>query len=329
MTFFLNIYYHKYQPISKIYPWFVVSLRYRAWEGPDFSHTSLHRVMRLLPLFLIALVKVNGLLYGGTLSGDLRQWHPISLTFDGPTVCEDDALNPFTRYAMYVVFTQGAQSYRVPGYFASDGNAAETSSTCGNKWRAHFSPPSVGVWTWAAEMYQGSDVVTGSGTGSPVFFHGDAGSFTVAPSNKGGKDFRSQGRLVYAGERYLRFAGSNRPYVAAGVGSPENFLAYQGFDGTFNNGGPDYIKAYATHVADWNPSDPVWHGTAGKGIIGAINYLSSVGVTSQYMLTFNADGDGDDVWPFTDPYHFDRIDVSKMDQWLLVFEHMDRKGIYL
>lgn len=260
-------------------------------------------------------------------NGDLRQWHPVSLTFDGPNVCEDDSENPFLHFAMLVTFSNGTASYSVPGYFAADGSAAESGATCGNKWRVHFSPPNPGTWNWTAEFYEGPGVVTGAGTGSAVFFHGNSGSLTIAPSNKGGKDFRAQGRLDYVGERYLRFAGSNRYYIASGSGSPENFLAYQGFDGTTNNGGPDYIKAYANHVPDWNPVDPTWHGSAGKGIIGAVNYLSSVGVTSQYMLTFNVDGDGDDVWPFTDPYHFDRMDVSKMDQWLLVFEHMDRKGM--
>jgi len=269
----------------------------------------------------------GSLLNAAVVGGELRQWHPISLTFDGPNVCEDDAINPFTGYAMYVTFTHGTETYRVPGYFATDGNASESGATCGNKWRVHFSPPSPGGWNWTAEMYQGSDVVTGSGSGTQVFFHGNSGTLTITPSNKGGKDFRAQGRLVYAGERYLLFAGSNTYYVASGAGSPENFLAYQDFDGTFNNGGPDYIKAYATHIPDWNASDPVWHGNAGKGIIGAVNYLSSVGVTSQYMLMFNVNGDGDDVWPFTDAYHFYRMDVSKLAQWLIVFEHMDRKGM--
>ena len=43
-----------------------------------------------------------------------------------------------------VDFRAAAQP-RVPGYFAADGNAANTSATSGNKWRAHLSPDKAGT----------------------------------------------------------------------------------------------------------------------------------------------------------------------------------------
>ena len=64
---------------------------------------------------------------GVEVGGELKQWHKVTLTLDGPAAKEQDtAPNPFTDYDFTVTFTHasGAPSYRVPGYFAADGNAA-------------------------------------------------------------------------------------------------------------------------------------------------------------------------------------------------------------
>ena len=74
---------------------------------------------------------------------------------------------------------------------------------------------------------------------------------------------------------------------------------------------------------------PTWKDGKGKGLIGAINYLASKGVNSISFLPYNAGGDGDNVWPFVsrdDKFHYD---VSKLDQWQVVFDHAQQKGIYL
>jgi hypothetical protein len=52
-------------------------------------------------------------------------------------------------------------------------------------------------------------------------------------------------------------------------------------------------------------------------------------MSAAYFLTFNIDGDGKDVWPFASPETFDRFDASKLDQWDIVFSHMQAKGILL
>jgi hypothetical protein len=281
-----------------------------------------------LPVFSLTVALLSGYsLTAAELEGELRQWHPITLTFEGPSACENDAVNPFTQYAMHVVFFHEADTLRVPGYFAADGNAAESGASCGNRWRVHFSPPRNGSWTWQAEFVQGNDVVTAEAPGSPLAFDGETGSFTVAASDKRGPDLRAKGALSYVGLRYYHFGGSRKPFLMSGAGSPENFLAFEDFDGTFNDGGPNHVKSYEPHLDDWRAGDPVWDGNRGKGIIGAVNYLASVGVNSQYMLTFNVNGDGEDVWPFTSPNTYDRMDVSKLDQWTIVFEHMDRQGL--
>jgi hypothetical protein len=64
-------------------------------------------------------------------------------------------------------------------------------------------------------------------------------------------------------------------------------------------------------------------------LIGAINYLSGKECNVFSFLTYNAGGDGDNVWPHIsreDKYHFD---CSKLDQWGIVFNHATTRGMYL
>ena len=92
-------------------------------------------------VFVIAGVSVGGARQAGgsaaaVVSGELRQWHKVTLTSNGPQATETDTSpNPFTDYRMTVVFTHesGAPRYEVPGYFAADGDAANTSASAGNK----------------------------------------------------------------------------------------------------------------------------------------------------------------------------------------------------
>ena len=89
------------------------------------------------------------------------------------------------------------------------------------------------------------------------------------------------------------------------------------------------LHTFAPHVKDWRRGDPTWKGGKGKGLIGAVNYLASKGLNSISFLPYNAGGDGDNVWPFVsrdDKFHYD---VSKLDQWQIVFDHAQQKGIYL
>ena len=89
------------------------------------------------------------------------------------------------------------------------------------------------------------------------------------------------------------------------------------------------MKTWAPHVRDWQDGDPTWKNGKGKGLIGAINYLSDKGCNVFSFLTYNAGGDGDNVWPFIhrdDKLHYD---CSKLDQWATVFEHGTNRGMYL
>jgi hypothetical protein len=265
-------------------------------------------------------------------SGELRQWHKVTLTFDGPNASETDSSpNPFTDYRLTVTFVHesGAPSYAVPGYFAADGNAGNSSATAGNKWRVHFSPNKTGRWNWKLSFVSGMRVaVTPNVAEQPVTpLDGATGSVAIAATDKTAPDFRAKGRLEYVGKHYLRFAGTGEYFLKIGPDSPETLLAYQDFDNTRTL--KTAIHTYAPHVPDWKPGDPTWKDGKGKGLIGAINYLSSKGVNSMSFIPYNGGGDGDNVWPFVDRDDKFHYDVSKLDQWQIVFDYAQAKGLYL
>lgn len=273
---------------------------------------------------------------GVEIAGERKQWHKVTLMADGPEADERASdPNPFRDYRMTVMFAHesGVPTYSVPGYFAADGNAANTSATAGRKWRAHLSPDKPGRWDWRIVFVHGRDAAIdamAAGAATPVApIDGLSGSFTVAPTDKRAPDFRARGRLEYVGGHHLRFAGTGEHFLKVGADSPETLLAFADFDGTSARKPNVPLHAYATHVGDWRTGDPSWKDGKGKGLVGAINYLASKGVDSMSFLTYNAGGDGDNVWPFVardDKLHYD---VSKLDQWQIVFDHAQRKGIHL
>ncbi len=275
-------------------------------------------------------------LHAQHVSGELRQWHDIILTFDGPVTSEAADPNPFLFYRLNVVFSRGDRQYVVPGYFAADGNAAETSTTAGNEWRVHFVPDEVGEWHYRVSFRSGPDLAVSldPAAGRPLPPDGMTGTLTIGPSNKNGRDHRASGTLRYAGEHYAQYAGSKKYFIQMGSQSPENFLAYFEFDNTVDHGGAsnrlkDGLHHYEPHVRDWQPGDPTWQGGKGKGIIGALNYLASKGMNTFYSLTMNIDGDGREIYPWTGYDERARYDVSKLAQWEIVLSHMDTLGMQL
>ena len=267
------------------------------------------------------------------IGGECKPWHNVMLTLKGPFAHElDTDPNPFSDYRMDVVFTHesGDPSYTVPGYFAADGRAGETSAESGDRWRAHLSPDKTGNWEYRISFRL---------KGETTEWDGITGSFYVGPNDKKAPDLRAKGRLQYVGRRYLKFAGSGEYFLKAGADAPETLLAYEDFDGTYaakksgvrrqGEAVTTGLKSWGPHIRDWQPGDPTWKDGKGKGLIGAINYLSGKGCNVCSFLTYNAGGDGDNVWPHTsrdDKYHFD---CSKLDQWGIVFSHATSRGMYL
>lgn len=265
-------------------------------------------------------------------AGERKLWHRITLTCQGPFAHEmDQTPNPFTDCRLEVEFVHaGGEKVLVPGFFAADGNASETSAESGTCWRVHFVPHRIGTWSYRVRFHTGSGVALEGGGEPWQPLDAKSGQLKISPSDKGGRDLRAHGRLQYVGERYLVFAGSGKRFLKFGADAPETLLGYADFDGTVAMK-PEKVplKTWQPHVRDWQADDPSWQSGKGRGLIGAINYLSDKGCNAFSFLTYNAGGDGDNVWPFVSRDTKLHYDCSKLDQWQIVFDHGTQRGMYL
>lgn len=187
---------------------------------------------------------------------------------------------------------------------------------------------------------------------------------------------------------YLRFVRKTAngsivgPYfMKTGLGSPENLFGYAGFtglnipnDNLVPGQAGDYPAEFATgfvhdyrvsydiagstqdvledHFGDWGLGMPDWPANnameQGKSVIGALKYISDLGLNSIYFLPMNLGGDGRDTHPFADlvpvpvggtpprneypnERQFDdqvRIyDVKRMREWNTVLEFCMEHGL--
>jgi hypothetical protein len=263
------------------------------------------------------------------------QWEKVTLSFEGPELSESRDDNPFLNYRLMVTFSNGGVGMTIPGFYAADGNAAESGADAGNIWQVRFRPDRAGEWTYRVSFRKGENIAISDdpNAGEPLAFDGETGTITVTA------DEQADGRLIVTDGRYLEYAGTGKPFLKGGADSPETFLGYQDFDGTERGELPAdrsgeatasaKLHAYEPHLQDWHEGDPAWRGGKGKGIIGALNYLAGKGMNSVYFLTMNIGGDGKDVWPYTGYEERSRFDCSKLDQWEIVFDHMDSLGLML
>jgi Domain of unknown function (DUF5060) len=114
----------------------------------------------------------------GALTGELRRWHKVTIGFEAFNTSEGNATqNPFTDLRLDVTFTHASsnKTYVIPGYYEADGNAANSGSSTGSAWLAHFAPDEVGTWEWEASFVGGRNVAQNGGgrpppslTGRPV-----------------------------------------------------------------------------------------------------------------------------------------------------------------
>ena len=172
------------------------------------------------------------------ISGDLMTWHTVTLKVPGPNTSESAIKNPFLDYRLDAVFTNGDRTYTVPGFYAADGTAAESGSTSGSVWMLRFTPDLAGTWSYKISFKQGKNIALSDDVeaGDALAADGLEGTFEVAESDKKGRDFRASGRLVVNDTHYLRHAGSGEYFLKGGADSPENFLGYHDFDGTYYTG---------------------------------------------------------------------------------------------
>jgi hypothetical protein len=286
-----------------------------------------------------------------------QKWDKTTLDFNGPLTSELAQPNPFTYYKLDVTFTHesGAPIMVVPGFYAADGNADNSSATAGNVWRVNFSAPKTGKWKYSVSFKAGEMIAVKEGGVSAGFIDGQKGELTITENTKKLPDNSANGRLQYVGKRYLEWAETRKPFLKVGADSPENMLHYADFDGTldcYGKLGKDYfklIKTWEPHAKDFEPTAQpyTWQNGKGKNILGTVNYLSSIGVNAFSFLTFSVDGDDGGVYPYITKndsvfiaasneskswekgLHHDRFDCSKLDQWERVFAYAETKGMYL
>lgn len=270
--------------------------------------------------------------FGGTspIQGELKKWSPVTVSFHGPAMEESaSAPNPFLDYRLQVEFrSPTGKIFVVPGFFDGDGKGRGV----GDVWKVRFSPNETGYWEYTASFRKGVGIAVDLDptAGNSTAFDGAKGGFIVGETQDA-PGFLKWGRLEYVGKHYLKFADG--PYwLKGGCDSPEDILAYRGFSNT-----PRATHSFSEHVRDWQTGDPDWNEGAAKGIIGALNYLASESVNSIYIMPSNIGGDGKNVWPYAgkinpkghpenDNLHFD---IAKLRQWDVVFDHAQRKGIFL
>ncbi len=280
----------------------------------------------------------TGASHAATVTGELFKWHPINIDFIGPFANErDDSPNPFLDYRLTVrLQSPSGQTTKVPGFFAGNGQGAGA----GNVWRIRFAADEVGQWQYQATFRRGDDVAVSLDPffGSDIGISGASGNFYIGPAPANAPPFLRHGRLDYVGEHYLKHRDG--PFwIKSGTDSPENLLAYTGFDGTVDQGGVDanFLHDFAAHRGDARDSDPFFTnddtGADSRGITGALNYLAQQGVNSVYFLPMNLGGDGQDTFPFIsgskDRFSKTHYDISKLHQWDMVFSHAQRQGIAL
>ncbi|MEC8510685.1 MAG: DUF5060 domain-containing protein [Planctomycetota bacterium] len=262
---------------------------------------------------------------------------PVQVTFEGPWASETGTEpNPFLDLRMTVRFDGPAgRTITVPGFFDADGGRGDS----GNAWAARFLPPVPGQWTATVSMRRGPDVTASidpaAGTAEPIL-DGRAHSFLVEPLRPEATGYHRLGTLKDVGRHHRKFEFG--PYfLKAGTNSPENFLAIRCLDDVTKSGGEGVIHSYSPHVQDWREGDPILdRGNVtddGRGVIGALNYLSDAGVNSLFVMVMNLGGDGRDVHPFIGPRRraFDktRYDTSRLRQWDQIFSHAQARGISL
>ncbi|MCP4256680.1 MAG: serine hydrolase [Planctomycetes bacterium] len=287
--------------------------------------------------YSVFLKKVGEAVLDPVVEGQRKLWHPLTVNFRGPMASEkDDSPNPFLDYRLEVVFSgPNKRRYNVPGFFAGDGLGKGT----GNVWRVHFTPDTAGHWSFHSSFRKGKQVAVSLDldVGEQGIIDGQNGEFDIAERPLKASGFLRKGKLNYVPDKfYLKTLGDNKYWIKGGADSPEDFLAYDGFDNT-RSGSRFGVKKYAQHVRDWNPGDPDWGNGRGRAIIGAINYLAEQHVNLIYFLPMNIGGDGQNVWPFSgkinpkgDPANDNtHYDISKLHQWEIVFKHAQAKGIVL
>lgn len=292
---------------------------------------------QLLRLLICLLFTTPSVAQTSEVSGILKKWHKITVSVNIPSTIFYETHSTFADHRLDVIFTnQFGTQVRVPGFFAADGNAANTGATVGSQFKAYLRPDATGSWTYKALFYKGTGVATmpvGSLPSPTYTLNGVVGS--IGANDKSAPDLRSKGRLEYQStgsaseKRYLRFNQTGEYFLKLGPDSPENLLNYADFDfaDVRNTCGRCRSHTYTPHVVDYELGDPTWKNGKGTAIIGALNYLRNQEINAISMSLYG--GDDLNVFPWTKASTKSIYDVSKLEQWEIVMDHAEQNGLLL
>lgn len=248
-------------------------------------------------LVLICFVFVVAAMHGNSACGQrpatFQKWERIEFVFNGPASRGRGQPNPFA-VALDARFTSpSGKTYKVPGFYDGDGIGGLN----GNVWKVRFSADELGLWNFETDS-------------SHQELGKRRGRFRVVDTKPGSRGFWKWGRLEHSGTaenaiRYLKFRDG--PYwLKAGCDDPENFL------GRYRN-----YNTLAKRKA-------------------AVDYLARLGINSLYIMTHNIRGDDRDVWPWLGQTATEamanggsnsRFDPARLEEWRVLFEHMQARGV--
>ncbi|TGV04557.1 DUF5060 domain-containing protein [Flavivirga rizhaonensis] len=292
----------------------------------------------MLLVILMTIIPFSGYSQTVNVSGTspYRKWHKIAVSLTLPSNISESNTS-FKNNRMDVVFTDpSGNNIRVPGFFAADGNAANTNAVSGKVFKAYLRPYETGQWTYRVLYYTGTDVALKNVNQLPSPTHNLTGAVgNVTGTNATLPDLRAKGRLEYQKtgtnnqRRYLRWAETGDYFLKFGPDSPENLLNYNDFDHDVSKNGCGNCTEHSfnPHASDWQSGNPTWDGQKGKNLIGAVNYLKNQQMNSMSMSLFG--GDDLNVFPWTEPNNKFKYDVSKLEQWEIVFDHAEKNGLVL
>ena len=221
------------------------------------------------------------------------KWSTIELTFPGPPSEARGTPNPFAVRLDATFTGPRGKSYRVPGFYAGDGQGGEN----GHLWKVRFSADEVGTWKYVTKS---SD--------SRLDKH--SGQFAVTDVPADAQGFWKWGRLEAVGTpenkiRYLKFRDG--PYwLKAGCDDPENFLGHYENYNTLakRKAAVDYLAEAGInslyimlHNIDGDDKD-VWP------------WLGKTPKEAKANGGKNA-----------------RFDIAKLREWRELFEHMQSRGV--
>jgi hypothetical protein len=136
--------------------------------------------------------------------GALAVWRPLAIEIVGPFRQENP--ETFRDFALSINLTnqKSGETLTIHGFFAADGDAAQTNARSGKLWRAWFTPPNDGVWRYTVSFKKGADIALRAPLGTveagdtpAAAVDGATGELRIAAAKPGLSDQRDAGPVTF------------------------------------------------------------------------------------------------------------------------------------